>query len=182
MAPVAPPAPAVAGAALAHDSARLHVTGEATYTDDLPEPRGTLYAALGCSPVAHGRLRGVDLAAVRAAADVVDAIVAADLPCANDVGPIVDDDPILAAGVVQFAGQPVCATGLQPSAAYSVPCGSGRSSVRPPRWSVRSPRWTSTGPNCARSGSASPRCRYAVPERSAATSPTPRRSAIRCRR
>ncbi|MBK9703324.1 MAG: xanthine dehydrogenase molybdopterin binding subunit [Betaproteobacteria bacterium] len=109
MAPVAPPAPAIAGAALAHDSARLHVTGEATYTDDLPEPRGTLYAALGCSPVAHGRLRGVDLAAVRAAADVVDAIVAADLPCANDVGPIVDDDPILAAGVVQFAGQPVCA-------------------------------------------------------------------------
>ena len=109
MDPAAPPAPAIAGAALAHDSARLHVTGEAAYTDDLPEPRGTLYAALGCSPVAHGRLRGVDLAAVRAAADVVDAIVAADLPCANDVGPIVDDDPILAAGVVQFAGQPVCA-------------------------------------------------------------------------
>jgi xanthine dehydrogenase large subunit len=103
------PANSVAGAPVAHDSARLHVTGEAAYTDDLPEPQGTLYAALGCSSVAHGRLGNVDLAPIRAAADVVDAITAADLPAANDVGPIVHDDPILAAGEVQFVGQPVCA-------------------------------------------------------------------------
>ena len=99
----------IAGTAVAHDSARLHVTGAAAYTDDLPEPSGTLYAALGTSPVARGRLLGVDLAAVRAAPDVVDAIVAGDLPHANDVGPIVHDDPILAAGEVQFVGQAICA-------------------------------------------------------------------------
>ena len=28
--------------------------GEAAYTDDLPEPKGMLHAALGVSPVAHG--------------------------------------------------------------------------------------------------------------------------------
>jgi xanthine dehydrogenase large subunit len=33
-----------------HESARLHVTGEAVYTDDIPELRGTLYAALVLSP------------------------------------------------------------------------------------------------------------------------------------
>ena len=32
------------GAAIPHDSAYLHVSGEATYTDDIPEVRGTLYA------------------------------------------------------------------------------------------------------------------------------------------
>jgi xanthine dehydrogenase large subunit len=100
---------AVAGTPVAHDSARLHVTGAAVYTDDLPEPAGTLYAALGTSPVAHGRLVAVDVAAIRAAPDVVDVIVAADLPHANDVGPIVHDDPILATGEVQFVGQAICA-------------------------------------------------------------------------
>ena len=56
---------AVVGTPAAHDSAQLHVAGEAHYTDDLPEPRGTLHAALGVSPAAHGRLARLDLTAVR---------------------------------------------------------------------------------------------------------------------
>jgi len=97
------------GAALPHESAALHVAGDATYTDDLAEPRGTLHAAIGVSPLAHATLRAVDLAAVRAAPGVVDVIVAADIPGQNDVGPIIADDPILADGMVHFAGQPVFA-------------------------------------------------------------------------
>ena len=97
------------GAPLAHESAALHVSGDAAYTDDLHEPRGTLHAAVGVSPVPHATLRAVGLDAVRAAPGVVDVIVAADIPGVNDVGPIVRDDPILADGVVQFAGQPVFA-------------------------------------------------------------------------
>ena len=46
------------GRELPHESARLHVTGEAVYIDDIPELRGTLYAALILSPVAHGELLG----------------------------------------------------------------------------------------------------------------------------
>ncbi|HEX4883470.1 MAG TPA: xanthine dehydrogenase molybdopterin binding subunit [Casimicrobiaceae bacterium] len=95
--------------AVPHESAALHVAGRAAYADDLPEPRGTLYAALGLSPVAHGRLASLDLRAVRAAPGVVDVIVAADIPGTNDVGPIQHDDPILADGEVHFAGQPVFA-------------------------------------------------------------------------
>jgi xanthine dehydrogenase large subunit len=95
--------------ALAHESAALHVAGEATYTDDIAEPRDTLHAALGVSPIAHGRIRGVDLARVRAASGVVDVIVAADIPGWNDIGPIQHDDPVLAERIVQFAGQPVFA-------------------------------------------------------------------------
>ena len=106
-----PPATAgaVVGAPVPHDSAALHVTGQALYTDDLPEPRGTLHLALGVSPLAHGRIAGVDLAAVRAAPDVVAVVTAADVPGTNDVGPIQHDDPIFAEDVVQFAGQPVFA-------------------------------------------------------------------------
>ena len=42
------------GAGLFYESAHLHVTGRATYIDDLPVPAGTLHAALGLSAVAHG--------------------------------------------------------------------------------------------------------------------------------
>ena len=61
-----------------HESAHLHVAGEAAYIDDLPELAGTLHIALGLSPVAHGRLIAIDLDAVRAMPGVVDVLTAAD--------------------------------------------------------------------------------------------------------
>jgi xanthine dehydrogenase large subunit len=90
-----------------HDSAHLHVAGEAAYTDDILEARGTLHAAFGLSQRAHARVRSLDLAAVRAAPGVVAVLTAADIPGENNVGPILHDDPILAAGEVQFLGQPL---------------------------------------------------------------------------
>jgi len=59
------------GTARPHESAALHVSGRAPYTDDLPELAGTLHAALGLSPVAHGVLRSVDLDRLRALPGVV---------------------------------------------------------------------------------------------------------------
>jgi xanthine dehydrogenase large subunit len=100
---------ATVGAPTAHESAHLHVAGEATYVDDIAEVAGTLHAALGLSPVAHGRIREVALDAIRAMPDVVDVFTAADIPGTNDCGPIVHDDPILADGVVHYLGQPVFA-------------------------------------------------------------------------
>jgi len=97
------------GAPVPHDSAALHVAGEALYTDDLPEPRGTLHVAVGVSPVAHGKLRGIDLSAVASAPGVVAVVTAADIPGVNDVGPIQHDDPIFAHATVEFVGQPVFA-------------------------------------------------------------------------
>ena len=37
----------VVGHPIRHDSAHLHVSGSARYIDDIPEPKGTLYAAVG---------------------------------------------------------------------------------------------------------------------------------------
>ena len=92
-----------------HESAHLHVAGTAPYIDDLPELAGTLHAALGLSPVAHGRLLGIDLALLRAQPGVVAVYSAADIPGPNDCGPIVHDDPILADGLLRHVGQPVFA-------------------------------------------------------------------------
>ncbi len=102
---------AVSGKELPHESAVLHVTGEAAYTDDLPELRGTLYAALVTSPVAHGRLigphNGVDKAALLRQHGVVAVYTAQDIPGENNCGPIVHDDPFLAPDEVMFIGQAV---------------------------------------------------------------------------
>jgi xanthine dehydrogenase large subunit len=104
--PAHAPSPGV-GVPHAHESAHLHVAGEATYVDDMPELAGTLHAAFGLSPVAHGTLKDIDLAAVRAMPDVIDAFGADAIPGRNDCGPIVHDDPILAGGTVHYLGQPV---------------------------------------------------------------------------
>ena len=95
------------GRARKHESAELHVRGEATYTDDIAELAGTLHAALGLSARAHARITGIDLAPVRASRGVVAVLTVADIPGLNDCGPIIHDDPILADGLVQYVGQPI---------------------------------------------------------------------------
>jgi xanthine dehydrogenase large subunit len=95
------------GVSLPHESAVLHVLGEATYTDDIREQQGTLHAALGMSSKAHAKVRSIDLAAVKASKGVVAAYTAKDIPGTNDCGPIIHDDPILADGLVQYVGQPL---------------------------------------------------------------------------
>ncbi|NRB05815.1 MAG: xanthine dehydrogenase molybdopterin binding subunit [Rhodobacteraceae bacterium] len=92
---------------LPHDAARLHVTGQARYVDDIPTAAGALHLAFGCSKVAHGTLQSLDLAAVRAAPGVVDVLTAADLPFANDVSPSAHDEPLLATDSVHYVGQPL---------------------------------------------------------------------------
>jgi xanthine dehydrogenase large subunit len=91
-----------------HDSAHKHVSGTAVYIDDITEPAGTLHAGLGLSTVAHGILKSVDLSAVRNAPGVVAVLTHEDVPGVNDISPsYMNDDPVLAAGKVQFHGQPI---------------------------------------------------------------------------
>ncbi len=97
------------GTDVIHESAHLHVTGSATFTDDMPELAGTLYAAIIKSPVAHGELigDGIDRDAILKAHGVVAVYTAKDIPGENNCGPIVHDDPFLAVGKVEFLGQAV---------------------------------------------------------------------------
>ncbi|MYM94680.1 xanthine dehydrogenase molybdopterin binding subunit [Duganella vulcania] len=95
------------GVARPHESAELHVLGQATYTDDIPELHGTLHAALGLSSKAHARINAMDLSPVRSAPGVVAVYTAEDIVGTNDCGPIIHDDPILSAGEVMYVGQPI---------------------------------------------------------------------------
>jgi xanthine dehydrogenase large subunit len=97
------------GAPLPHESAELHVSGEARYIDDIPEVHGTLHAALGLSRQAHARIVSLDLRRVSEAPGVVAVLCAADIPGENNCGPVLHDDPVLADGTVQYLGQPVFA-------------------------------------------------------------------------
>jgi xanthine dehydrogenase large subunit len=107
------------GLGVPHESAPLHVAGEATYVDDIAELAGTLHCALGLSPVANGRLLAMSLDAIRAMPGVVAVLAAADIPGPNDCGAILHDEPILCAivahddgsswGEIRYLGQPVFA-------------------------------------------------------------------------
>jgi len=92
-----------------HESAHLHVSGRALYTDDIPLPANTLHGAFGLSSIAHGRIRTMDLAPVLASPGVVAVATAADVPGENNYGSAVHDDPIFAPDVVEYVGAPIFA-------------------------------------------------------------------------
>jgi xanthine dehydrogenase large subunit len=96
------------GVTTRHDSAVRHVCGSAVYVDDIREPEGTLHLAVGGTPVARGRIKTIELAAVRAAPGVICVLTAKDIPGRNDASPVnAGDDPILAADSVEFHHQAV---------------------------------------------------------------------------
>ncbi len=100
------PAPTSAmGVSRIHESARAQVAGTATYIDDIPEARGTLHAAPILSPVAHGRLRGVNAQAAQALPGVRGVVLAADIPGDPLLATFVHDEPIFALDTVQHVGQ-----------------------------------------------------------------------------
>jgi xanthine dehydrogenase large subunit len=109
--------PAVAGGvrrAIAHDSAHKHVSGEAVYVDDIPEPPGTLQLYAAQSERAHARIVNLDVSPVRTAPGVVAVLTAQDVPGTNDISPIgKHDDPIFGDGTVEFIGQVIFAVAAE---------------------------------------------------------------------
>ena len=102
------PAPQGAcGRSLPHESARAHVTGDAAYVDDLPELAGTLHAAPILSPLAHGRLLGIDADAALALPGVRGLVLAADIPGNPMLAAMMRDEPVLAQDELLYAGQVV---------------------------------------------------------------------------
>jgi len=96
-----------AGAALRHDSALKHCTGEARYADDIPEVPGTLHAALVLSTIPHGVLTTLHTDAARAMPGVVAVLGPRDIPGENDIAPAAKGEPLFADPVVEFAGMPL---------------------------------------------------------------------------
>jgi xanthine dehydrogenase large subunit len=95
------------GKPLPHDSAVGHVTGRAPFIDDLLQLAGELCVGFVGSPVAAGRLNGIDASAAVAVPGVVACYTAVDVPGHNMFGLVVADEPFLADGALLYMGQPV---------------------------------------------------------------------------
>jgi len=100
--------------AVPHDSAHMHVSGEARYGDDMPEPRDLLHCWLHLANRTHARIVRMDLSRVRSAPGVVAVICAADLAATtNDIGPVFPGDLVFAENEVLFDGQLLFAVAAQ---------------------------------------------------------------------
>jgi xanthine dehydrogenase large subunit len=95
------------GKPIAHDSAREHVSGEAVYLDDLPPTRNELLVDFVGSPLAHARIKSVDVTEATRLDGIVAGFTHADVPGENTFGPIFHDEELLIAEVCRYVGQPV---------------------------------------------------------------------------
>jgi len=98
---------AVVGEPLPHESAALHVTGEALYTDDLVlRTKDVLHAWPVQSPHTHARVTSLDVTPAYAVPGVVRVLTADDVPGVNDAG-VKHDEPLFPAEA-KFHGHAIC--------------------------------------------------------------------------
>jgi xanthine dehydrogenase large subunit len=95
------------GRSVAHESAAAQVSGTASYVDDIPEVRGTLYAAPIMSNTAHGRLLKINAMTALAVPGVRGLIQAQDIPGSAILASFAGDEPVFAIDTVQHVGQVV---------------------------------------------------------------------------
>ncbi|TDC85037.1 xanthine dehydrogenase molybdopterin binding subunit [Micromonospora sp. KC606] len=101
-----PESPGV-GAPVPHESATLHVTGTALYTDDLIyRTKDVLHAHPVQVPQAHARVTALRIAPALRVPGVVRVLTAADVPGVNDAG-VKHDEPLFP-DEVMFFGHAVC--------------------------------------------------------------------------
>jgi xanthine dehydrogenase large subunit len=97
----------VVGLEVSHESADLHVTGAALYTQDLTgRTLGTLHAWPVQAPHAHARVTDLRVAAAYEVPSVVRVLTAQDVPGLNDAGEK-HDEPLFPSEVMYY-GHAVC--------------------------------------------------------------------------
>lgn len=92
-------------AAIKHDSAEKHVSGEAFYIDDLPEAKDLMHVYIAQSEHAHAKILSLDVSKVQSYPGVHHVLTAKEVTGKNDFAPVVDGDPIFADGIVEYKGQ-----------------------------------------------------------------------------
>jgi xanthine dehydrogenase large subunit len=90
-----------------HIDSKTHTRGESLYLDDIPLLIGTLFGAAFGSPVAHGNIRKLDIAEAAQMPGVVRIFTYKDITGDNQIGGIVQDEPLLAEQEVDFCGMPI---------------------------------------------------------------------------
>jgi len=84
-----------------------HVTGKSVYLDDIPVQKGTLHAVVFGSPVGHGKIKSVDYAEAKKLPGIAAIITHEDITGDNQIGGIIEDEPLFAEEELHFYGQPI---------------------------------------------------------------------------
>ena len=84
-----------------------HTRGESIYLDDIAVLYGTLYATCFDSPVAHGKLLSIDTTDAEKCDGVVRVLTHKDITGENQIGGIIQDEPLFADNAVHFCGMPI---------------------------------------------------------------------------
>lgn len=92
---------------LPHESAQLHVSGEAVYIDDIPTSNQLLHGHVVYSPHAHAKIKSFDLAQAKQLSGVHAVLCYKDIPGHNDMGPIFQDETVLSIDTVLCIGQAI---------------------------------------------------------------------------
>jgi len=98
---------------LKHDSALKHVTGQSVYVNDMDVSPLQLVGRVVYSPFAHARIKSVDYSDAIKLKGVAAVLTASDIPGANQMGPVIHDEPCLAETEVNFIGQAVLLIGAE---------------------------------------------------------------------
>jgi len=86
---------------------RSHLQGKSIYLDDIPELQGTLHGLVYDSPVAHAKNVNIDYSEAEKLAGVIKIFTYKDIPGENQIGAIIQDEPLFAEDEVHFMGQPI---------------------------------------------------------------------------
>lgn len=84
-----------------------HVRGESLYVDDVNVRQGTFYAVVFDAPKAHGKIKNIDYSKAEALEGVERIFTYKDIPGDNQIGGIIQDEPLFAEDEVHFWGQPI---------------------------------------------------------------------------
>ena len=93
------------GDPLPHRSGELQCSGEAKYTDDIPSPQGTFYAAVVTSAKAHARILSVNTDACRGAPGFIAYFDHSSVTGHNEIGPIHEDEEVFVSSEAKHVGQ-----------------------------------------------------------------------------
>ena len=95
------------GQSIPLDTAPGHVSGKSLFIDDLPPLHGELLVGIYPSPVAHGRIKSIDLTEAKKLPGVAGLFTHKDVPGHNKFGPVVHDEYLLAEDETHFIGHPI---------------------------------------------------------------------------
>lgn len=84
-----------------------HLRGESLYIDDLNTQQGTLFGLVFDAQIAHAKILDLTIAKAEGLEGVIKIFTFKDIPGQNQIGGIIQDEPLLAETEIHFWGQPI---------------------------------------------------------------------------